>query len=95
MSLVERFVLIRRLHCLRLQRILGFAFLAFRRLLGMGFDELRNIYRVLGEKELRIHVDLEDVFEAIEEDEQGAETRVGQHPSLLIKLPDDMPTDED
>lgn len=26
----------------------------------MGFEELRSLYRVLGEKELRLHVDLED-----------------------------------
>lgn len=29
----------------------------------MGFEELRKVYNVLVEKELRVHVDLEDVFE--------------------------------
>ncbi|KAI9783090.1 MAG: hypothetical protein M1839_004259 [Geoglossum umbratile] len=71
-----------------------FAFLAFKQLRNMGFDELRNIYRVLGEKELRIHVDLEDNFDAVEEGEQGA-MRGAQPLSLPMKLPNDTSTDED
>ncbi|KAI9761786.1 MAG: hypothetical protein M1840_001705 [Geoglossum simile] len=68
----------------------GFAFLAFEQLRNMGFEELRNIYRVLVEKELRVHVDLEDILGEIEEGKQGQ----GQPPSLLMKLPG-MSTDEE
>jgi hypothetical protein len=32
---------------------------------GMGFEELRRVYNVLVEKELRVHVDIEDVLEEI------------------------------
>jgi hypothetical protein len=94
MPLVEGFVLTQSLRYLRLQRTLVFTFLAFKQLRSMGFDELRNIYRVLGEKELRIHVDLEDNFDAVEEGEQGA-MRGAQPLSLPMKLPNDMSTDED
>ena len=42
--------------------------LAFERLRGtMGFEELRGVYELLGEKELRVHVSLDDVFEAWDE----------------------------
>lgn len=34
------------------------------------FEELRSTWRVMGEKELRVHVDLEDEFEDIEESER-------------------------
>lgn len=34
---------------------------------GLGFKELRSTWRVMGEKELRIHVDLEERFEEIGE----------------------------
>jgi hypothetical protein len=38
----------------------AFLMLAFTHLRGiMSFDELRKVYNVLGEKELRLHVDLE------------------------------------
>lgn len=33
----------------------------------LAFEELRKIYEVLGEKGLRVHVDLEDVFERWDE----------------------------
>lgn len=57
----------------------------------MSFDELRKVYNVLVEKELRIHVDLEDVFEdydmAIERDiEGGYQTEHGAPP---ISMPHD------
>lgn len=29
----------------------------------MGATELRGLYELMGEKELRIHVDLEDIFD--------------------------------
>ena len=35
------------------------------------FAELKSIWRVLGEKELRVHVDLEDKFEEFEKSEMG------------------------
>ena len=70
---------------------LGLAFLALGQLRDVGFDELRNIYQVLGERELRIHVDLEDTFDAIEEGERSGG---GQSAALPIALPDVMSTDE-
>ncbi|KAH0541960.1 hypothetical protein FGG08_003592 [Glutinoglossum americanum] len=73
---------------------LGFAFLAFTQLRDIDFDELRNIYRALGEKELRVHIDLEDAFDTIEENGRGTQGGGGQSPPLPIKLPDDMSTDE-
>lgn len=33
----------------------------------VAYEELRGTWRVIGEKELRVHVDLEDAFEEIEE----------------------------
>ncbi|KAL2357107.1 NRDE-2, necessary for RNA interference-domain-containing protein [Cryomyces antarcticus] len=45
----------------------SFIMLAFRYLTEvMTYDELRRVYRVMGEKELRVFVDLEDVFEEVE-----------------------------
>lgn len=38
---------------------------------GMGFDELRWVYNVLVEKELRIHVDVEGMLDDIAVDRQG------------------------
>jgi hypothetical protein len=37
---------------------------------GMDFRELRSTWRVMGEKELRVHVDLEEEFEDIEESQK-------------------------
>jgi hypothetical protein len=54
------------------------------------FQELRRVYNVLGEKELRVHVDLEEAFEEIAEARVGARTEV----SGLI-LPDDGESDGD
>lgn len=34
----------------------------------MTFEELKNVYRVLGEKELRIHVDLDERLEDLEDE---------------------------
>src|SRR6266536_949915 len=45
-----------------------FIMLAFTDLRGvMSFEELRKVYNVLGEKELRVHVDLEEVFDKHDE----------------------------
>ncbi|TKA56741.1 hypothetical protein B0A49_11380, partial [Cryomyces minteri] len=45
----------------------SFIMLAFRHLTEvMTYNELRRVYRVMGEKELRVFVDLEDVFEGVE-----------------------------
>lgn len=44
--------------------VLGFEKLRAR---GMGFREMKSSWRVMGEKELRVHVDLEDKFEDIDE----------------------------
>ena len=50
---------------------------------GMGFDELRWVYNVLVEKELRIHVDVEGVLDDIAVDRQGG-----------MQGPIDLPEDE-
>jgi hypothetical protein len=47
---------------------------------------------VLEERELRVHVDLEDTFDAIEESKQDSG---GQLSALTMAIPDDMSTDED
>jgi hypothetical protein len=93
LSLVERFAVIQTPYLLRLP-YLGFAFLAFEQLRDIGFDELRNIYRALGENELRVHVDLEDTFDTIEKNPQGEQDGGGQSSALPIAIPDDMSTDE-
>ena len=49
---------------------------------GMGFDELRWVYNVLVEKELRIHVDVEGMLDDIAVDRQGGMQRP-------IDLPED------
>jgi len=54
------------------------------------FGELRRVYNVLGEKELRVHVDLEEAFEAVEE--ARAE---GKGPVSSLILPEDPGTEED
>jgi hypothetical protein len=36
----------------------------------LNFEELRNVYRVLVEKELRLHVDLEEVLDEIDNERQ-------------------------
>jgi hypothetical protein len=68
--------------------------LAFKQLRSIGFDELRNIYRALGERELRVHVDLEDIFDAVEENHWGKRGGVEQLSRLPIALPDDMSAGE-
>ena len=50
----------------------------------LGVEELRKIYEVLGEKGLRVHVDLEDVFERW--DERRARVVGGGE---VVDLPDD------
>lgn len=42
----------------------------------MGFEEMRSVYRVLGEKELRVHVDLEDRLD--EWDEKKGSKRIAR-----------------
>ncbi len=53
---------------------------------GLAFREAKSTWRVMGEKELRIHVDLEDRFEEIDELEgravQGLDT-MGQERKRL------------
>ncbi|EEQ30351.1 hypothetical protein McanMca71_002158 [Microsporum canis] len=60
----------------------------------MGFDELRKVFNVLVEKELRVHVDLEEWFEENEEAVVGPDdSAMGQKPP--INMPDDRSSDED
>ncbi|KAF2497167.1 DUF1740-domain-containing protein [Lophium mytilinum] len=54
------------------------------------FQELRGVYNVLGEEELRVHVDLEEAFEEFEEARAGATVSVAG----LIS-PEDPESDED
>ncbi|CAG8960474.1 hypothetical protein HYFRA_00008193 [Hymenoscyphus fraxineus] len=42
----------------------------------LGFEEMKGTWRVMGEKELRVHVDLEDLFDEVEE--RGLEQREGK-----------------
>ena len=57
---------------------------------GMGFDELRWVYNVLVEKELRIHVDVEGMLDDIAVDRQ----RAGGGMQGPIDLPEDESGDE-
>jgi hypothetical protein len=55
--------------------------IGFEKAVGLaGFEELKGTWRVMGEKELRVHVDLEDQFEEIKELEQnsGGHKRLGK-----------------
>lgn len=49
---------------------------------GMGFDELRRVYNVLVEKELRIHVDIEDQLDELAE-------KMQRSAGLPFSMPDD------
>ncbi|KAF9886856.1 hypothetical protein FE257_010979 [Aspergillus nanangensis] len=53
---------------------------------GMGFDELRRVYNVLVEKELRIHIDIEDQLDDMMDQ---------MHRSSALGLPFVMPVDAD
>ncbi|OWO92944.1 hypothetical protein B2J93_3108 [Marssonina coronariae] len=44
---------------------------------GLEWEEMKGTWRVMGEKELRVHVDLEDRFEEIEERSKSTQKRVG------------------
>lgn len=55
----------------------------------LGFKELRKLYEVLGEKGLRVHVDLEDVFEGYDERKVIV---VGSE--RVVQLPDEGSGDE-
>ena len=58
----------------------------------LSFDELRKIYEVLGEKGLRVHLDLEDVFERY--DERRVRVIVGGDSVPVVGLPDDGNSDD-
>lgn len=58
-----------------------------------GFEELRKIYNVLVEKELRVHVDLEDAFE--KHDECLAVTRQHVEGRQSVNLPEDASSDDE
>lgn len=55
--------------------------------MGMGFEELRRVYNVLVEKELRIHVDIEGMLDeiAVSEQERG----------VVLGVPFNMPVDDE
>lgn len=44
---------------------------------GMGLQELRGIYELMGEKELRVHVSLDEVLEAWDERRATRDERRG------------------
>lgn len=55
---------------------------------GMGFEELRRVYNVLVEKELRVHVDIEEMLEEIVANNMRTTTN-------SLGIPIQMPEDED
>lgn len=55
---------------------------------GMGFEELRRVYNVLVEKELRVHVEIEDLLEQIS-------TKNMQTTTDSLGLPFQLPNDPD
>ncbi|RHZ54116.1 hypothetical protein CDV55_101701 [Aspergillus turcosus] len=58
---------------------------------GMGFDELRRVYNVLVEKELRIHVDIEEELDRLAARRlEGAAMSLGP-----IQLPDDAESEDE
>ncbi|DAA76632.1 TPA_exp: Uncharacterized protein A8136_7309 [Trichophyton benhamiae CBS 112371] len=59
----------------------------------MGFEELRKVFNVFVEKELRVHVDLEEWLEENEAQIRPRESDVGPEPP--ITMPDDRSSDED
>ncbi|KAK1147568.1 hypothetical protein N8T08_000910 [Aspergillus melleus] len=58
---------------------------------GMGFDELRRVYNVLVEKELRIHVDIEDLSDEMAAKIQDRAAALG----IPITMPEDAESEED
>lgn len=55
---------------------------------GMGFAELRGVYNVLVEKELRIHVDIEGLLDDIAMDGE-AQILQGSTTGIPFTMPDD------
>lgn len=55
--------------------------------MGMGFEELRRVYNVLVEKELRIHVDIEGMLDEI--------AVSGQERGVVLGVPFNMPVDDE
>ncbi|GAD95713.1 hypothetical protein NFIA_059290 [Paecilomyces variotii No. 5] len=64
---------------------------------GMSFEELRRVYNVLVEKELRLHVDIEDVLEDIEDRMERKRMVQGQQGQNAgpIDMPDDPDSEQD
>lgn len=58
---------------------------------GMGFDELRRVYNVLVEKELRIHVDIEDLLDEMAMKIQGRAVTLG----VPITMPEDAESEDE
>ena len=66
--------------------------LAFSRLRGvMAFEELRGVYELMSEKELRVHVSLDDVFEAWDE-RRAAKLAEHEQQGLLMEPSSDDDT---
>jgi NRDE-2, necessary for RNA interference len=65
----------------------GFLILAFAKQSPFTDDEKRKIYNVIGEKDLRIHVDLDEILEDL--DERAIEERE----KMLLDLPEDQESD--
>lgn len=55
--------------------------------MGMGFEELRRVYNVLVEKELRIHVDIEGMLDEI--------AVSGRERGVALGMPFHMPVDDE
>ncbi|KAI9932666.1 hypothetical protein AWENTII_005014 [Aspergillus wentii] len=58
---------------------------------GMGFDELRRVYNVLVEKELRVHVDIENELDEMVANMQVTTTSSG----IPIHMPDDAESEDE
>lgn len=52
---------------------------------GMGFEELRRVYNVLVEKELRVHVDIEEMLEVVAKNMRTTTNSSG----IPIRMPED------
>lgn len=59
---------------------------------GMEFEELRRVYHVLVEKELRVHVDIEEILEEIVAKHMRTTTN---SLGIPIQLPEDEGSDEE
>ena len=58
---------------------------------GMDFDELRRVYNVLVEKELRIHIDIEEELEEMASKMTHKSATLG----MPVTMPEDAPSEDE